>query len=209
MTKMTRPDPALLARRNRRMLGGTMGVVFGMVGLSFAAVPLYDLFCRMTGFGGTPMIGLAAPATPGEAVVTVRFNAATQPNLPWRFGPQQNSVRLRVGEEAVAFYTAQNTAATPVTGVSTYNVTPETVGRYFHKVACFCFEEQTLAPGQSIDMPLAFWVDPRIAPGPADARHPHHHHQLHLPPAHRGCAERSGPSPMLARMWAAGNAATR
>lgn len=166
MTRMTRPDPATLARRNRRMLGGAMGVAFGMVGLSFAAVPLYDLFCRMTGFGGTPMIGLAAPATPGEATVNVRFNAATQPNLPWRFAAQQGSVRLRVGEEALAFYTAENTAATPVTGVSTYNVTPDIVGRYFHKVACFCFEEQTLAPGQSIDMPLAFWVDPRIAEDP-------------------------------------------
>jgi cytochrome c oxidase assembly protein subunit 11 len=209
MTKMTRPDPALLARRNRRMLGGTMGVVFGMVGLSFAAVPLYDLFCRMTGFGGTPMIGLAAPATPGEAVVTVRFNAATQPNLPWRFGPQQNSVRLRVGEEAVAFYTAQNTAATPVTGVSTYNVTPETVGRYFHKVACFCFEEQTLAPGQSIDMPLAFWVDPRIAQDPQtrDIRTITISYTFHRSIAD---AERSGAlanaGPHVGR---AGNAATR
>ena len=163
---MHRPDPAKLARRNRRMLGGAMGVVFGMVGLSFAAVPLYDLFCKMTGFGGTPMIGLAAPATPGEATINVRFNAATQPNLPWRFAAQQNSVQLRVGEEALAFYTARNTAETPVTGVSTYNVTPDIVGRYFHKVACFCFEEQTLAPGQSIDMPLAFWVDPRIAEDP-------------------------------------------
>ena len=166
MTPMPRRDPATLARRNRRMLGGTMAVVFGMVGLSFAAVPLYDLFCKMTGFGGTPMIGLAAPAMPGEAQVTVRFNAATQPNLPWRFAAQQGSVRLRVGEEAMAFYTAENTAETPVTGVSTYNVTPEVVGRYFHKVACFCFEEQTLAPGQRIDMPLAFWVDPRLAQDP-------------------------------------------
>jgi cytochrome c oxidase assembly protein subunit 11 len=163
---MQRPDPATLARRNRRMLGGAFGVVFGMVGLSFAAVPLYDLFCRMTGFGGMPMIGLAAPATPGEAVINVRFNAATQPNLPWRFAAQQSSVRLRVGEEALAFYTARNLAETEVTGVSTYNVTPEVVGRYFHKVACFCFEEQTLTPGQSIDMPLAFWVDPRIAEDP-------------------------------------------
>ena len=102
MTRMNRPDPVTLARRNRRLLGVSMGVVFGMVGLSFAAVPLYDLFCRMTGFGGTPMIGLAAPATPGEATVTVRFNAATQPNLPWRFAAQQGSVRLRVGEEALA-----------------------------------------------------------------------------------------------------------
>lgn len=163
---MDRPDPAALAKRNRRVAGAAFGVVAGMVGLAYASVPLYDLFCRVTGFGGTPMVGQAAPATPGEAMVTVRFNAATQPNLPWRFAPQQPSVRLRVGEEALAFYTAKNTAEGPVTGISTYNVTPAIVGRYFHKVACFCFEEQTLTPGQSVDMPLAFWVDPRIAEDP-------------------------------------------
>ena len=161
-----RPDPTTIAKRNRRMLAGVSGVVVGMVGLAYASVPLYDLFCRVTGFGGTVQIGQAAPAVPGEAQVTVRFNAATQPNLPWRFQPQQPSTRLRVGEEAIAFYVARNTAEVPVTGVSTYNVTPDVVGKYFHKVACFCFEEQTLAPGQAVDMPLAFWVDPRIATDP-------------------------------------------
>ncbi|HZF74311.1 MAG TPA: cytochrome c oxidase assembly protein [Acetobacteraceae bacterium] len=155
-----------LARRNRRVAGIAFGVVFTMVGVSFAAVPLYDLFCRMTGFGGTPMIGQAAPAQPGELVVTVRFNANTHPNLPWRFEPAQPATQLRVGEEGVGFYTARNIADRPVTGVSTYNVTPEVAGKYFHKVACFCFEEQTLAPGQQVDMPLAFWVDPKIAENP-------------------------------------------
>jgi cytochrome c oxidase assembly protein subunit 11 len=155
-----------LARRNRRVAGIAFGVVFTMVGVSFAAVPLYDLFCRMTGFGGTPMIGQAAPAQPGELVVTVRFNANTHPNLPWRFEPAQPAMQLRVGEEGVGFYTARNIADRPVTGVSTYNVTPEVAGKYFHKVACFCFEEQTLAPGQQVDMPLAFWVDPKIAENP-------------------------------------------
>jgi cytochrome c oxidase assembly protein subunit 11 len=157
---------ALIAKRNRRVAGGAFAVVFGMVGLSFAAVPLYDLFCRVTGFGGTPMIGQQAPATPGEFVVTVRFNANTQPNLPWRFEPAQRAVQLRVGEEAVGFYTARNLSDRPATGISTYNVTPEVIGKYFHKTACFCFEEQTLAPGQQVDMPLAFWVDPRIAQDP-------------------------------------------
>jgi len=163
---MDRPDPAALAKRNRRVAGAAFGVVVGMVGLAYASVPLYDLFCRVTGFGGTPMVGQQAPATPGEAVVTVRFNAATQPNLPWRFTAQQPSMQLRVGEEALAFYVARNTAAGPVTGISTYNVTPDVVGKYFHKVACFCFEEQTLEPGQSVDMPISFWVDPRIAQDP-------------------------------------------
>jgi cytochrome c oxidase assembly protein subunit 11 len=158
-------DPAL-ARRNRRLGLASLGVVAGMVGLSFAAVPLYDLFCRMTGFNGTPMINAAAAPGAGEQVMTIRFNANTQPNLPWRFGPQQASVQLRVGEEGVAFYSARNLAEAPVEGVSTYNVTPEVVGKYFHKVACFCFEAQTLAPGQQVDMPLAFWVDPKIAEDP-------------------------------------------
>jgi cytochrome c oxidase assembly protein subunit 11 len=156
----------LIARRNRRTGLAAAGVVAGMVGLSFAAVPLYDLFCRVTGFNGTPMIGQAAPGATGEGTITVRFNANTQPNLPWRFEPAQPSVELRLGEEAMGFYHARNLSAGPATGVSTYNVTPEVVGKYFHKVACFCFEEQTLSPGQEVDMPLAFWVDPRIATDP-------------------------------------------
>lgn len=157
---------ALIAKRNRRVAGGAFAVVFTMVGVSFAAVPLYDWFCRVTGFGGTPMIGQQAPATPGDFVVTVRFNANTQPNLPWRFEPAQPSMQLRVGEEGVGFYIARNISDRPATGISTYNVTPEVIGKYFHKTACFCFEEQTLAPGQQVDMPLAFWVDPRIAQDP-------------------------------------------
>lgn len=160
-------EHSALARRNRRVAFGAFGLVGCMLGLSFAAVPLYDLFCRVTGFGGTPMVGQAAPSAPGQMVITVRFNANTHPALPWRFTPQQPAMSLRVGEEGLAFYTAHNTAATAVTGVSTYNVTPLIVGRYFHKTACFCFEEQTLEPGQSVDMPLAFWVDPRIAENPA------------------------------------------
>ncbi|MFN3447841.1 MAG: cytochrome c oxidase assembly protein [Roseococcus sp.] len=165
--RLERPDPATLARRNRRMAFGAFGFVAFMVGVSFAAVPLYDLFCRVTGFGGTPMIGQAAPGAVGERTITVRFNANTQPNLPWRFTAQQNAMTVRLGEEGLAFYTARNLSNGPVMGVSTYNVTPEVVGRYFHKTACFCFEEQTLEPGQTMDMPLAFWVDPRIATDPA------------------------------------------
>ena len=156
-----------LARKNRRVGLAAFGFVAFMVGVSFAAVPLYDLFCRATGFGGTPMIGQAAPATPGTALINIRFSAQTQPNLPWRFAAQQPSMQLRVGEEALAFYVARNTGTTPTTGISTYNVTPEIAAKYFHKTACFCFEEQVLEPGQSVDMPLAFWVDPRIAEDPA------------------------------------------
>jgi cytochrome c oxidase assembly protein subunit 11 len=165
--RFERPDPAVLARKNKRLAFASFGFVAFMVGVSFAAVPLYDLFCRVTGFGGTPMIGQAAPATPGEATITVRFNANTQPNLPWQFTAQSRAMTLHVGEEGLAFYTARNTSDRPVTGISAYNVTPEIVGRYFHKTACFCFEEQTLEAGQQVDMPLTFWVDPRIAQDPA------------------------------------------
>jgi cytochrome c oxidase assembly protein subunit 11 len=158
-------DRDALRRRNRRTALFAFGTVAGMVGVSFAAVPLYDLFCRVTGYGGTTQRGLPAPGAT-ERTITVRFAATTHPNLPWRFQAEQAQMTVRLGEEGLAFYSAANRAATPVTGVSVYNVTPETVGRYFHKVACFCFDEQTLEPGQRADMPVSFWVDPRIAEDP-------------------------------------------
>ena len=156
-----------LRRRNRRTVLGVGAFVCGMVGLAYASVPLYDLFCRATGYNGTVQVG--GPAAPGGGgkPITIRFNANTAPGLPWRFAPGQGPTQLRLGDEGVAFYQATNTAATPITGVATYNVTPEIVGRYFHKTACFCFEQQTLEPGQQVDMPLAFWVDPKLAADPA------------------------------------------
>ncbi len=160
-----RMDRVALSRRNRRTAIFAFGTVAGMVGVSFAAVPLYDLFCRVTGYNGTTQRGLAAPGAT-DRTITVRFAATTHPGLPWRFQPEQTAMTVRLGEEGLAFYSAANRAETPVTGVSLYNVTPEKVGRYFHKVACFCFDEQTLTPGQRVDMPVSFWVDPRIAEDP-------------------------------------------
>ena len=165
MTGMDKTRAEALKRRNRRMGIGVASVAAGMVGLTFAAVPLYDLFCRVTGYNGTVQRGLAAPGAT-DRTITVRFAAQTDRNLPWRFQAEQTSMTVRLGEEGLAFYTAANRAETPVTGVSVYNVTPEKVGRYFHKVACFCFDEQTLTPGQRVDMPVSFWVDPRIAEDP-------------------------------------------
>ncbi len=157
----------LLRRRNRRLGLGVGCFVVGMAGLAFASVPLYQMFCRVTGYNGTVQTTtkLAAPGA-GEQAMNIRFNATTHPALPWRFAPAQGTMRLRVGEEGVAFYHARNLSDAPVTGVATYNVTPEVVGKYFHKTACFCFERQTLEAGQAADMPLSFWVDPRIAEDP-------------------------------------------
>lgn len=158
--------PPMPKNRNALLAGGLAAVLFGMLGLSFAAVPLYRLFCQVTGFGGTPMVG--GPAAPGATghVVTVRFNADIHRDLPWRFEPGQVQVQVKLGEDSLAFYTARNRAEAPVTGTALYNVTPEKVGRYFHKTACFCFDEQTLQPGQEMQFPVSFWVDPAMATDP-------------------------------------------
>lgn len=165
MTGMDEIRDAAMRRRNRRAGLCIAGVAAGMVGLSFASVPLYNLFCRVTGYNGTVQTGVAAPGAIDRTIL-VRFAGLTDRNLPWAFQPEQPSMTVRLGEEGLAFYSAQNRTQAPVTGVSVYNVTPEKVGRYFHKVACFCFDEQTLAPSQRVDMPVSFWVDPRIAEDP-------------------------------------------
>jgi cytochrome c oxidase assembly protein subunit 11 len=146
-----------------------VGIVAGMLALSFAAVPLYRVFCAVTGYGGTPQIGPEQSATVSDRTITVRFNANTAPGLAWRFAPEQDRVRLRLGEQKVAFYAARNDAAEPVTGIALYNVTPDKVGKYFHKTACFCFNQQTLAPHQRMELPVSFWVDPKIATDPNTA----------------------------------------
>ena len=138
------------------------GVVCGMVGLAFGAVPLYKLFCQVTGFGGTTQVAEEAPAEIGERVVTVRFNADTARDLPWYFKPEQREMTVRVGEMAMAVYNAVNQSDRALIGTSTFNVTPVKAGAYFNKIECFCFEEQTLAPGERADFPVSFFVDPDI-----------------------------------------------
>lgn len=159
--------PAGNPRRNRLLAFTLAGLMGGMLGLSFAAVPLYRMFCQLTGYGGMPRID--ASASPGmvDRKITIRFNADVNSTMPWKFAPVQRAVTLRLGEEAVAFYEARNPSSSPITGVATYNVTPEKAARYFNKTACFCFDEQTLAPGQEMSFPLSFWVDPAIAEDPA------------------------------------------
>jgi cytochrome c oxidase assembly protein subunit 11 len=139
-------------------------VVIGMVALAFASVPLYRLFCEVTGFGGTPqrVEAQSAPAAVSDRTITVRFNADVNSGLPWSFQPAQSSVRVKVGEQALAFYRATNHADRAVTGTATFNVTPDKAGAYFDKIECFCFTEQTLKAGQSVEMPVTFYVDPAI-----------------------------------------------
>ncbi|MDE0373409.1 MAG: cytochrome c oxidase assembly protein [Rhodospirillales bacterium] len=148
--------------RNHVVGGAVVAAVVVMAGLSFAAVPLYDLFCRVTGFAGTPGIAASAPGGAGHAI-TVRFNADVAPGLPWRFEPVERQLTVETGASVLAFYRATNDGAEPVTGAATFNVTPLQAGQYVQKIDCFCFEEQRLDPGQTVDMPLTFYVDPAIA----------------------------------------------
>ena len=150
-------------RRNRLTALAAAGVV---VGAAYAAVPLYQMFCQVTGFGGTTQVAEEAPVAVGERVITVRFNADTARGMPWRFQPQQRAVTLKVGEQALALYEAVNPTERRIVGTSTFNVTPLKAGPYFNKIECFCFTEQALAPGQSVDMPVSFFVDPEISDDP-------------------------------------------
>ena len=147
--------------RNLRtgLLAGALAV--GMVGVSFAAVPIYDMFCRVTGFGGTPVRAETAPgAVAGE--VGVRFDANINPALPWRFEPVERTVRIQPGARTQIAYRATNLTARKTMGTATFNVTPQLASKYFSKLECFCFTEQTLKGGESVDMPVIFYVDPKI-----------------------------------------------
>ena len=153
--------------RNGIVAATLVAVVVGMVGLSFASVPLYRLFCQITGFGGTPNIATAPDrAKASDRTIAVRFDANVNPALPWAFRPEQLEVRVRLGEPTLAFYKAVNQSDRAVTGTATFNVTPYKAGIYFSKIECFCFTEQRLEAHQSADMPVQFFVDPEIFTDP-------------------------------------------
>ena len=159
-----RPD---LRRRNRITVAALLGVIAAMVGLDAAAVPLYRLFCQVTGYGGTTQRAERAPEGElADRVVTVRFNAETAPDLGWEFRPLVQSVKVHPGEERTIAYRAVNKTTAPVTGTATFNVTPDKVGIYFDKIQCFCFTRQRLGPGESADLSVTFFVDPDIASDP-------------------------------------------
>lgn len=153
-------------RRNRVFLIGLLALAFGMIGLAYASVPLYSLFCQVTGFGGTTQRASAAPGTVLDRVVTVRFNADVNAGLPWSFRPNQREVKVKLGETALVSYRAENRSKEPLVGTAVFNVTPEKTGAYFNKIECFCFTEQVLNPGDGVDMPVAFFVDPALASDP-------------------------------------------
>jgi cytochrome c oxidase assembly protein subunit 11 len=156
------------ARRNGKTLGILLAIVAAMVVLVALTPRLYRAFCEATGFNGTTQRADRAPgAVPGQ--VKVQFDANVHPGLPWRFEPEQVSVNVAPGARTKIFYYAQNLSARAITGQAVYNVTPDTVGKYFKKIQCFCFTEQTLQPGQKVDMPVVFFVDPAIKQDPDTA----------------------------------------
>lgn len=157
------------SRANRNTLIVLAAAPVVMVGMAYAAVPLYDLFCRTTGFAGTTAVAEAGSDVVLDRTIRVRFDASTS-HMPWSFRPAQTTMTLRIGETGLAFYEAHNPTDRAITGTASYNVTPYSAGGYFNKIACFCFTEQTLEPGQSVQMPVSFFVDPAILDDP-EARH--------------------------------------
>lgn len=149
-------------RRHARVAIACGVTVVAMLGLSFAAVPLYRLFCQATGYAGTTQRVAKPSSTVLDRTVTVRFDANVAPGLAWTVQPVSNTLEVKVGENTLAFYRATNNTAHKLTGTATFNVQPDLAGAYFNKVQCFCFTEQALAPGESADMAVSFFVDPRI-----------------------------------------------
>ncbi|WP_072395013.1 cytochrome c oxidase assembly protein [Hyphomicrobium sp. CS1GBMeth3] len=156
-----RPDPVRRAS-NRGVVLVCLTALLTMGAATWAAVPLYRLFCQVTGFGGTPMRADQVPDKVLDHTITVRFDANVSRSLPWTFQPEQRTVEVKLGESTLAFYKAHNNSNVPVKGTATFNVSPDNAGAYFSKIECFCFTEQTLAPGESVDMPVSFFVDPSI-----------------------------------------------
>lgn len=155
-----------LIRKNAHTGLMVLAIVIAMIGLSFASVPLYRLFCQATGFGGTTQTAQNLPEQVLERQITVKFNADTGLNMPWDFKPDMREITVHLGEKGLASFTAHSRLPRPTTGTALYNVTPPKAGKYFHKIQCFCFDKQTLEPGQTISMPVVFYVDPALDQDP-------------------------------------------
>jgi cytochrome c oxidase assembly protein subunit 11 len=150
------------AARNRFVAACAVLIVAGMVGAAYAAVPLYFLFCRATGFAGTTQVAAAAPALKGRRVLTVRFDANVAPGLPWTFEAETASVPLRTGATATVYFKVRNRSSRETAATAVYNVSPGVSGAYFDKISCFCFSEQHLGPNQSAELPVVFFLDPKL-----------------------------------------------
>ena len=148
--------------RNARLAWTMVLIVGGMLGLAYAAVPLYQAFCRATGFAGTPLIAQSDDHPVIARTMVVRFDSNTDSNLPWKFEPEQREVTVHLGEQKLVYFRATNVSQRPIVGTATYNITPESSAKWFNKLQCFCFTEQLLLPGQSLDMPVVFFVDPEM-----------------------------------------------
>ena len=146
----------------QRTLAQTVSVVIVMGALAWASVPFYDWFCRVTGFGGATNVAESGSDVILDETIIVRFDASLDRDMPWTFKPAQREMELRIGETGLAFYEAHNPSDVPVAGSAAYNVTPYEAGAFFDKIACFCFEEQILQPGETVMMPVSFFVDPAI-----------------------------------------------
>ena len=163
MTLIKRKN-SLQKDRNRQIALGLGAMAVGMLGLAFASEPLYRLFCQVTGYGGTTQVADQVQGTSinTDRIVTIRFDSNVNHKLPWRFTPLQKQMKVRVGESALAMYEATNTSNQTLVGTATFNVTPYTAATHFNKIECFCFTEQLLRPGEKIQMPVAFFIDPEI-----------------------------------------------
>jgi cytochrome c oxidase assembly protein subunit 11 len=163
MTNDTRAQDRRPASRRDIVVAASCGAFAAlMVGAAYAAVPLYDWFCRTTGFGGTPLVASSRPTESLERKLTVRFDSNVTPGLPWKFEPEQNSIELKIGEVVTVFYTVTNLSARATSAQASYNVTPLSIGAYFQKINCFCFTEQRLGPGEKREMPVVFYIDPAL-----------------------------------------------
>lgn len=162
---MTSPHDDLI-RKNQRLGLIILAVVVGMVGMSYASVKLYELFCQVTGLGGKPVLGPAASGVISDREMTVRFNTDVSPNLDWTFKPDQPAVKVKIGQEALVSYSATNNSGKPVAGTAIFNVLPESAGKYFQKTQCFCFNYQMIAPGELVHFPVVFYIDPALEQDP-------------------------------------------
>ena len=166
MNPPSSPQNEIQARRLRRTALACAAFALTMMGVAFAAVPLYDLFCRMTGFGGTPIVGTAPANQVLDQTISVRFDANVAPGLDWQFTPEANEIDVRIGETKTVFYRVRNAGATASTGIASFNVQPPLAGAYFVKLQCFCFTEQTLQPSETLESAVVFYVDPQIVNDP-------------------------------------------